>query len=100
MARDLVFQGVDVLGQNELKLTYYSLYLKKFSGGFAPGHPHRGRWIGGKTGERKGKGEKEMKGEDMGGKGSWTGGGCVMTLGGWTPLDSIVHEMRRQQLHS
>jgi hypothetical protein len=73
MARDLVFQGVDVLSQNELKLTYMRLYLKKFSRGFAPDN-HIGKGDGR---ENKGRGrgregeERERKRE---GKGLWTVG--------------------------
>jgi hypothetical protein len=67
MARDLVFQGVDVLGQNELKLTYKRLYLKKFFRGKAPDN-HIGKGMGGKTrggegeGREGGREERERKG--------------------------------------
>jgi hypothetical protein len=36
MARDLVFQGVNVVDQNELKLTNKRLYLKKIFWGLCP----------------------------------------------------------------
>jgi hypothetical protein len=59
MARDLVFQGVNVLGQDELKFTYKRLYTStKFSGRFAPEQPHRRRGMRGKTREGEGKGEE------------------------------------------
>jgi hypothetical protein len=72
MAMGLVLQGVDVLGQNELKLAYKRLNLNIFSGAKAPGQPHRGRGMGGKA-KGRGREERETKGEDMGGKELWTG---------------------------
>jgi hypothetical protein len=104
VARDLVFQVFNVLGQNELKLTWKRLYLKKIFRGFAPGQPHRRR--GGREDEgkgRKGRERRRRKGGKergvYGGKGSWTGG-CVMTLVGWVPLAGSTETASRLYKYS
>jgi hypothetical protein len=56
-----VFQGVNVLGQNELKLAYKRLYLKKFFRGNNHIEEEDGR-------EDEGRG-REGGGEGRGGKG-------------------------------
>jgi hypothetical protein len=69
MARNLVFQGVNILDQNELKLTYKRLYLEKICRELCPRtttkkagwERRRGE---GKAGEEgTGRGEKGTRGE-------------------------------------
>jgi hypothetical protein len=68
MARDLVFQGVNVLGQNELKLTYKRLYLKKICRGalHTDNHTREKGWEGRGGEGRRGEGTGE---HGRGGKG-------------------------------
>jgi hypothetical protein len=55
-------------GQNELKITYKRLYLKKNFRGQSRGQPHRRRGWEGRQGEEKGK-EGERRGKERKGKG-------------------------------